>query len=275
MFNKIKDRISGIVSELNYRVSLLRHRHKLPALPESDRQILSALKQEGAYVTKIADLELASTSKLLKAVNSYLAQFKRVNHEDFGEKLPEIYTITDFPEIAAWGKEPKLLNIIENYIGLPVSFHGVHLRKDFPTDHQFNTLLWHQDAEDRRIIKIFVYLEDVEAKHGPFEYIPKSLISFWDFCRVYYQLWRSRYLGINDQEVAKIIPKSAWKSCPGSAGTVLFADTKILFHHGTLRTEPRSTLFFCYTSESPKRPEICTQYWDDTYPKLELTYSSK
>jgi len=268
MLNNIIAKILLIISELKYRLALLNHRKKLPVLPQSDRLILEQLKREGAYVTSITDLALPSTAKLLKAAQIQLTQMSRADHDDLAKKSPQIYTITDLPEIADWGREPRLLNLIENYIGLPIAYHGVHLRKDFPSEHQFDTLLWHKDAEDRRIIKIFLYLEDVEKKHGPFEYIPKSLISIWNSYRINQQLKRSGYLGIADQIVEKILPRSAWKSCPGVAGTVLIGDTGALLHHGTLRIEERSALFFCYTATPPKRPELCTQYWDNTFPHI-------
>ncbi|MEH1806417.1 phytanoyl-CoA dioxygenase [Nostoc sp.] len=272
MFNLMKRKISTLYSDFEYYVARWKHSRNLPALEGRDRNILKALKKDGVYVTTLADLGLNSSSELLKAAYQQLSQMENPNNDHLEEKLPQIYTVTGLPEFYAWAMEKRLLNLIENYIGLPIAFHGVHLRKDFPSKHQFGTLLWHSDAEDRRIIKIFIYLNDVEEKTGPFEYIPRSLTSLfsWNYIRLYYKLWKSGYMGIDDEEVKPVIPKSAWKSCPGPAGTVILVDTKNALHHGTVRTEERSTLFFCYTANPPERPELCTQYWDDTYPRAEL-----
>jgi hypothetical protein len=241
----------------------------LPALEQCDRVIVDSIRKEGVYVTSLESLGLKSSSDLLLAAKKQLSRMEPPKNNHKGQKLPQIYTVTDLPEFSNWGQETKLLNIVENYIGLPVTFHGVHLRKDFPNQNQFGTLLWHKDAEDRRIIKIFVYLSDVEERHGPFEYVPLPLTSVYtsSYYQIQYKLWKSGYLGFDDEVLNKIIPKSAWKSCPGSAGTVIFVDTKCVLHHGTLRTEDRSALFFVYTANPPKRPELCTQYWDDTFPK--------
>jgi hypothetical protein len=247
MLNTIKNKTSAIYSDLVWNLKRWKHNKNLPALEKGDRLILDTLKRDGVYVTTLADLGLNSTSELLKAASEQLSRMKNANNENLEQKWPQISTVTGLPEFYTWGTEKRLLNIIENYIGLPIKFHGVHLRKDFSSNHQFGTMLWHSDAEDRRIIKIFIYLNDVEEKTGPFE-----------------------YMGIDDEAVKKVIPKSAWKSCPGAAGTVIFADTKNTLHHGTVRTETRSTLFFCYTANPPERPELCTQYWDDTYPRAEL-----
>ncbi|WP_445635014.1 Phytanoyl-CoA dioxygenase [Nostoc sp. DSM 114161] len=272
MLSAIKRKIFSLSSDFEYYLARWKHSRKLPELGVGDRQILNTLKKDGVYVTTLADLGLDSSSELLKAAYEQLSQMEDPNNSHLDEKLPQIYTVTGVPEISNWGKEKRLLDIIENYIGLPVAFHGVHLRKDFPSKHQFGTLLWHSDAEDRRIIKIFIYLNDVEQKTGPFEYIPRSLapVFSWKYIQLYYKLFKSNYMGIDDKDVKPIIPKSAWKSCPGPAGTVIIVDTKNALHHGTVRTEERSTLFFCYTANPPERPDLCTQYWDDTYHRVEL-----
>lgn len=62
------------------------------------------------------------------------------------------------------------------------------------------------------------------------------------------------------------MPETAGRSCPGSAGTVIFVDTQSVYHHGTLRTVERSALFFVYTAKNPKRPDLCMQY-SDTYAR--------
>ncbi|NJM70285.1 MAG: phytanoyl-CoA dioxygenase family protein [Scytonema sp. RU_4_4] len=271
MFNSITNKIYQLKSELGYRAALVNHARKLPALEEGDRLIVDRLKRDGVYVTTLEKLGLGSTSGLLKASYNQLSRTTGGNNSHLTKRLPQIYTVTDLPQFSQWGGEQKLLNIVENYIGLPVAFQGVHLRKDFPNENQFGTLLWHKDSEDRRMVKIIIYLSDVEEKHGPFEYVPVSLtpLQSLNYYRIYYKLWQSGYLGITDEQLKEVIPEHKWKSCPGPAGTVIFTDPKIALHHGTLRTEDRSALFFVYTANPPKRPELCTQYWDDTFAKPE------
>ncbi|MBS3027605.1 MAG: phytanoyl-CoA dioxygenase [Dolichospermum sp. DET50] len=275
MLNKIKDKISTLNSELSYRGSLGKHKKKLPVLTSEDKLIVDTLKKTGVYVTSLQELGLSSTAKMLATANSCVDTMVNPRDIHAGYKLPQIYTVTDLPEFFNWGIETRLQNIIENYIGLPIAFHGVHVRKDFPNEKQLETLLWHKDSEDRRMIKVIMYLNDVTDKHGPFEYIslPANALEKVKNYQVDYQLWRTNFLGINDEKMRKIIPKSAWKSCPGQAGTVIFADVRNILHHGTIRTEERSTLFFTYTANAPKRPELCTQYHDDTFPKISPQHS--
>jgi hypothetical protein len=272
MLSRIKNGILDLKSDAVYKAALLKHARNLPSLEERDRLILDTLKREGVYVTTLQGLGLTTTAELLNASSNLLSKMGMASDSEPDKKWPAIYTVTDLPAFYNWGKEQRLLNIIENYIGLPIAYHGVHLRKDFPNKEQFGTLLWHRDSEDRSILKIIIYLSDVGEEHGPFEYIPLSLTSIYQlsYYRMQYKLWRARKshnLGINNEILEQIIPKSAWKSCPGPAGTVIFVDTAAVFHHGTLRTQERSTQFFVYTASPPKRPKLCTQYWDDTFPR--------
>jgi hypothetical protein len=269
MMKAITHKFAELKSELVYRVALSKHAPSLPVLEDRYAHIVKTLRTEGACITSLSELGLASSDDLLRASEQYLATMTAPSLNDAGQKLPQIYTVTDIREFSRWGNEKLLVDIIENYIGLPVAFHGVHLRKDFSNENQFGTSLWHKDSEDRRIIKAFVYLHDVEPEHGPFEYVPRNLTTLYSlsFYKTYYQLWRSGYLGIDDKTLLSTIPKSAWKSCPGKAGTVLLADTKAILHHGTARTKERSTLFYVYTANPPKHPQDCTQYWDDTFVK--------
>lgn len=270
MLTNIQDKIFSLNSDLRYMTTRQQYSKKLPVLEAGDRLIFETLKRDGIYISNLAELGLGTTSELLNAARSLLPTMGTNQYDILTNNLPEIYTVTDLPSFYNWGKEQRLLNIIENYLSLPVAYHGVHLRKDFANENQFATLLWHRDVEDRRVLKIIVYLSDVEAKHGPFEYVPLAYTSKTQLS--YYRIQRKihRIAGIDDETLNKIVPKSAWKSCPGPAGTVIFADTRRLLHHGTLRTEERSTLFFVYTANPPKRPELCTHFWDDSYPHANL-----
>jgi hypothetical protein len=275
MLKSIRKRIAELPSELQYRVQRANYIQSLSALSSDDRIIVDALQKEGVYVTSLSKLNLASTAQMLDAARVQLDRMKNLAEPRLsqqGKRLPSIFTVTDLPEFLIWGQEGRLLGVVENYIGLPAAFQGVHLRQDFASEDQTGTLLWHKDEEDRRILKIIVYLNDVDREVGPFEYIPKPLTALYraEYWRIYAKNQQKRFLGIDDQEMEQIIPRSAWKACLGSAGTVVFVDTKSVFHHGTLRSVDRAALFFVYTAKHPKHPELCSQYHDLTFARPEL-----
>lgn len=283
MLNHLREYISRIPSELSYRINLIRHASKLPALSPQDQSIVDTVRNEGVFVTSLENLGLPNTSTLLKAAKNELSNMEallsagRGGQSNFGSihnlAYPQIFTVTDLPEFQNWGSEQRLLNIVENYIGLPIAFQGVHLRRDFANEEPVTTELWHLDAEDRRMVKVIIYLDDVSVDHGPFEYIPKSKVSLPLALRIRAKI-ASRMamgkVGLNDAEMEELVPRSMWKPCPGTAGSVVFADPKAIFHHGKSRKKGRSALFFVYTAKNPLRPECCTQYSDQTFPRVIL-----
>lgn len=270
-----------ILSEIKYKLDLRRHAKKLPPLTPDDQFIVEACRQEGAFVTSLDELGLPSTLEMVREAKKLLVEMQadlasRTNMKTWGTAenpaYPQIFTVTDLSIFADWAQSQRLLNIIENYIGLPVAFQGVHLRRDFANDRPVTTEFWHRDLEDRRVIKLFVYLSDVTTEAGPYEYIPRSKVT----PAIVQQIeasFKQRVasnpydMGITDDEMAAIVPRSDWHSCEGSAGTVLFSDPVAVFHHGKSRQQGRSALFFVYTAQEPMRPQDCKQYNDRTYAR--------
>jgi Phytanoyl-CoA dioxygenase (PhyH) len=265
-------------ADLSYRISLIQHANQRPDLTLSELKVVEACRKEGVCVTSLTELGIVTTPQLLKAAEYYLALMDKeaMNNGQLGSAdhpaLPQIFTVADLPEFANWAGDRRLLSIVEHYIGLPVKFQGVHLRRDFANEKPVTTELWHRDDEDRRIVKIFVYLTDVGEENGPFEYVPRSRVSWFKAWQIQSRVFaghRQGQLGIDDTEMATLVPPSEWKSCPCPAGTVVFADTRAIFHHGKSRQKSRSAVFFVYTAADPLHPEFCTQYHDQTFARPE------
>lgn len=283
MLNVIHRKFDRLLSEIKYMVALRQHAKKLPAFTTQDRLIVEACRKEGAFVTSLEELGLPFTTPMLEEADKLLVEMQadlasRTDMSTWGTcenpAYPQIFTVTDLPAFSQWAQNQRLLNIIENYIGLPVAFQGVHLRRDFANERPVTTELWHRDLEDRRVIKLFVYLSDVEPETGPYEYIPRSktppAIVRQIKASFTKRLETNPYdMGITDEEMAAIVPRSGWRTCVGAAGTVLFSDPVAVFHHGKSRTQGRSALFFIYTAQNPLRPQDCTQYSDRTYARPE------
>ncbi|PSB29273.1 phytanoyl-CoA dioxygenase [Stenomitos frigidus] len=282
MLKIILRKIHRILSDIKYSFDLRQHAKHLPALSPQDRAIVEACRKEGTCVTSLEALGLPSTEMLEEAkellVDMQAVLARRTNLKTWGTcenpAYPQIFTVTDLPVIADWAQNQRLLNIIENYIGLPVAFQGVHLRRDFANEHPVTTEFWHRDLEDRRVIKLFVYLSDVATEAGPYEYIPRSKVTP-AIVRQIETSFKQRVasnpydMGLIDDEMAAIVPRSDWHSCEGPTGTAVFSDSVAVFHHGKSRQQGRSALFFVYTAKNPLRPQDCTQYSDRTYARPE------
>lgn len=259
MPTKIEKTLSAIASEFNYRAELVKYASKLPKLSPADRKIVAELKREGIAITSLDALSIPSTPQLLEATKNLLPQLQQTavagnlstnrraasSHCLYGNPV----TIAkEYPVIFLWGLQDRILDILESYYGAPVSCIGINMRRDLADGQQNGTKLWHMDGEDRKVVKISVYLNDVDENGGPFEYIPMGLTPS-------YKAFKNAT--ILDEDMKNVVPASQWKSCTGAAGTVIIADNAKFFHHGKTPLVDRYTLFYAYAYRNPKRPEMC------------------
>lgn len=243
-----------IPSELAYKEAIEEHIRKLPVLSLSDSKLVSTLKQEGIVITSLEELSITSTPSLLTAAHKILPTLRKnlPSHKQEFAIHASNAQIMEYPEIFFWGLENRLLDIAENYIGLPISYHGLYFRKDLANNVKVKSRLWHIDTEDRSVFKIIIYLNDVSESNGPFQYISKPLTALLS------NSLRYKHGYLQDKTVEAIVPQSEWVSCTGAAGTVILVDTSSIFHRGKVpENSDRFALFYDYSSREPKYPYYC------------------
>jgi hypothetical protein len=150
------------------------------------------------------------------------------------------------PELYLLGLDAGLLDLVRQYLRLPVAYHGAVVRHSLVDGVGAGPRLWHQDEEDFHVLRMVVYLNDVTVGGGPFEYIPRSLgISYKQFAGFESQLTNDRMSGV--------VPTERWKRIYGAAGTVVLCDTAQVFHHESLQTErDRAVIMIGYSSRRPR-----------------------
>jgi hypothetical protein len=164
-----------------------------------------------------------------------------------GENAPRlpIHRLMDFPEIYMWGLSPELLDLVENHIGLPIRYHGADLRREIADGKLNDVRQWHIDAEDHRMFKIILYLNDVQPGGGPFQYLPRAL--------TIQTARRLRYGSgfVSDDAMSTVLPTSRWTECLATANSAVMADTCKVFHRAQPpRTADRYSITFSWTSTS-------------------------
>jgi hypothetical protein len=175
-------------------------------------------------------------------------------------RLP-IDRVMEFPEIYLWGLSERLLNFIENYVGLPIRYHGADLRREISDGKLNDVRQWHIDAEDQRMFKIILYLNDVVPGGGPFEYLPRAT-TIETARRLHYS---SGF--VKDDTMESALPRSSWVAATGKAHTALLADTCKVFHRAQPpRTQDRYSITYSWTStkavkEYPTMP-ISDRAWE-------------
>ncbi len=250
-------------SELVYQKALKKHLVNLPVLSTSDRTLVETIKRDGIAITSLSALGIPSNPRFFQVAKKLMSEIPKSISSEKNEFVVHATSqqIMEHPEIFLWGVEQRLLNIVENYLGLPVAYQGVFFRRDIANEVAIQSRLWHVDLEDKKVLKIIVYLNDVNDDGGPFQYIPQSLTS----TVVRSLKYRPRY--ITEEIMQQALSPSHWKSCTGISGTVIFAGTAGIFHRGKIPlADDRFAVFFDYTSRQPRQPFYSTL----TLPKENL-----
>jgi len=147
------------------------------------------------------------------------------------------------------------LKIVEGYLGLPPAYDGPKVAYTPADGRQAGTRLWHRDREDRRMMKIAVYLTDVPDSGGPLQCLKREVYDgpvnrdFSYPVLTHAQLERKLGRPIVDDDIT---------SCTGPAGTVVFMDTARLYHRGKPALDTaRRAVFQSYFSRNPRHPFFC------------------
>ncbi len=257
--NRVRAEISDIPifqwrSDLIYQGLLESYSTHLPRLSPLDYRITQALKEEGIYITSLDEMVLPLSKDLLEGACSLGSDISTISTYRKNEYFIKASTqqLVQYPALFRWGLNERLLNIVENYLAMPAAYHGVYLRRDLANGVQRRTRLWHLDQEDRHMVKIIIYLNDVDDGGGSFQYIPKCLT------QKIAQTLNYRRGVIKDVDMKAVVPPSVWKSCVGCRGMLIMLDPVAIFHRGQVPIDrDRFTLFFDYTSRYPKRPYYC------------------
>ena len=239
------------------------YKHVLePAITENAK-IIKKIRENGIYVSSLNRLNIANADKMWgccqQSLPELIATLPKSNRQFYVCNSRQ--DIDRHLDAFLWGLEDRLLNLVENYLELPVAYHGIYLRKDLANGVARKSRLWHIDKEDRRMFKIIIYLNDVDRNNGAFQYLTR-----WDSDRAE-RLLNYNHEYIRDRRMSQIVPESRWISCDGEAGTVIFVDTANIFHRGQIPLKShRLTLFFDYTSRYPLRSYYCKP----SFPVAEL-----
>jgi hypothetical protein len=243
----------------HYQAFVQQHQPKLPELSTQDLAIAQALEANGVYVTSLEALNLPNTSTFLTAaqkLSDELAEMAQLpKYKGKHTLTATAQQIMHYPDIFSWGAQERLLRIVEQYLRVPIAYDGLSYYFSIANGSEAGPRKWHRDKEDWRMIKIGVYLNDVDILSGPFECVlPGANSKIFKQAKQNYQIFQ-------DHELKSFLGEDSqtWsKSCIGSSGTVIFVDTASYYHRGRPPvTADRSAIFFGYFSIRPKHPFFC------------------
>jgi hypothetical protein len=166
------------------------------------------------------------------------------------ESMPRFSFDSPWLQIAA--AEP-LLDIVNNYLRCPTRL--VYLDNWFTVPYpvassRVASQQWHRDPSDAHVVKVFVYLSDVDEGAGPFEYVRSSSSGgrygdLWPWSEGY------RYPPPGELEAA-IAPEDRL-TMTGPAGTIVVCDTGGFHRGGFAKSAPRILSVSTYLREGRKK----------------------
>lgn len=246
---------AGALIAQRHEARLRRHRPALPPLEPRDQSLVDELVHEGVAITTLDEMGLGNIQRVKDDLGRLAATLEIMPRHGSGTIRIAKDLMVSETVIWRWGLTERLLDIVENYIGLPVRYRALpDVRCELANGEASGVRQWHRDVADHRQLKILIWLRGVDDSGGPFEYIPikRTEDASRALCYV------SGYVG--QVQMAQVVPEREWRACQGPAWTVVLADTAKIFHRAKPPTvNDRYSVTFSYTShhvimKSPARP---------------------
>lgn len=256
----VRDRYKLAVHEMGAALGRRRLQAGRTALTD---EIVADLRTEGVHITTVERLLGPAAPACREAIAAAAAMIHDrgvgaqvrwhrstasidLDHEEMLNRLPGLFML---------GLDAALLGVAEQYLGLPVAYHGAVLRHSPVDGRQVGPRRWHRDAEDFHVLRTVLYLNDVDENGGPFEYLPRSLARR-----------AGRALAADgmcsDEQLAAHVPPALWKRAIGPAGTLVIADSAQVFHHESLqRGSSRSVVMIGHATRRPRHPVLAQAHF--------------
>lgn len=244
------------------RKALRRYQATSPNPSQYTQNAVSALKTDGIYIDDIENLchDQSMLTHLVNEANTLLSphlqepadpnQLRPAKIRGIGRNINDAYIPEFFVKFFLSDEVLDIVNLCYgmfsrlNYVD---TWHNVTAADDDPL---YDTEIWHRDHEDMKIIKVFVYLSNVDETAGPFSYIKRT-----------HQQGKTGHinpvnppLGVlfNERQIADFtLPEqSNLLVCTGKPGTIIFSDTTGIHKGGRATGTARTVLVAFYTSDA-------------------------
>jgi hypothetical protein len=225
-----------------------------------DQRIVNDLLHHGISVTHLDRLELPGRDRFWDQAQAIAGELAELAQQPGYRQRHTLNASADqllrYPEVVWLGASERLLAIIEQYLGLAVAYDGPSFYYSLANPQTGGPRRWHRDKEDWRMIKVAIYLNDVDENGGPYEFMkPES--------NAVLRRRVSPYQTFRDREIEPFLDHplaDSHISCFGQAGTVILSDTAHYYHRGRPPvTRDRAAIFFSYFSQRPKHPFFCSR----------------
>lgn len=237
-----------------------KYRRAATPLDGEMQRVARELRTTGVAMTSVESL--LGSGEALAELQEYVA---RARAERSAQRDPlKPYLIELFgsrPVIAAddplfaFALRPQVRGVAEAYAQMKLRVQDMNVWINLPTgEAPTQSQRWHRDLpDDFEIIKCFVYLSDVTPGAGPLQYIRTT-----NTVEGRRQWFKSEFDGVGfrvaDEDIAATYAPEEIVVAEGSAGTIVFADTRGLHRGGFAFDSERVVMQITYSSNASIRP---------------------
>jgi phytanoyl-CoA dioxygenase PhyH len=247
---------------LSNRSSRRRFANDRPSLDAIQERIVSELESDGYALLHFSELFPEETWEAIQAQGRAFAEETETalatNREGLRVRAGKEFVVRqhsygvelgpDDPWFALCSSR-RMLDIANSYLGLWSKLEYVDLWYSVPQPEEADRVSsqrWHRDFNDRRLVKAFLYLVDVDEDTGPFQYMPGSAPG-----GPHGDAWPWRPLGENyppESELESRIGRDGARVFTGPKGTLLFCNTAGFHRGGFATAKPRVLATATYSS---------------------------
>jgi hypothetical protein len=244
-----------------------------PSSTEEMSRIVKDLNRSGIALTTVD--RLLANPGMFSTLVSEVEALERENAEELEttrrhanapltkEKKPFlVQLLTSRPELdptsifARFALESGALEVANRYFGMFTRLREYNVWHNFPVSGApQSSQLWHRDREDRMILKMFVYLSDVDDTAGPFAYAPGTHAKGPVRREPAYSI-EGGVKRTTDKQMSGVVAADRWIKATASRGTIIFADTAGFHKGGYCSGKERVMYVGMFTSPASESKEL-------------------
>lgn len=241
---------------LNNKPRRLFNKNK-PDLSPVGKKILEDLRKNGISTIKLEELFpdkniLSEFEDFIKTLNPEEAeQGKKSFLKKYWDKFPVFDEKNPFVQFVL---SKNILDVVNSYMSMwtKLVYYDLALTMPVGESAPVQSQRWHRDPEEKRICKVFIYLNDIDEEAGPFTHVNGSQRG-----GKYGHLFPQKTPeGIypDEKELLKKVDQKDIRLMTAPKGTVIFCDTSGLHRGGYAKTKERLmfTAFFSAPTNTEK-----------------------
>ena len=238
-------------------------------LDAATRQTVDTLRRDGIVITDLntflgdptaTDRAIAAGMKLLDSEQMRLQLEGKQAAVGGKSYVLRVLPPLDFSDgLTSLALNERLLSVVANYLGMRPRLKSFELWNNQPVDpnsKETASMQWHRDYDDHKIVKVFLYLVDVDEHMGPFTYLRETQPG-----ARFGHLFPSRPPDgavPPKADVERLVPGAQLQQCTGKKGSLIICDTTGLHRGGRSTTKSRILFTLTYASDAAIDPDKYT-----------------